>query len=224
MAASMPDVILPALDEAKAIGWVLERMPSGYHPIVVDNGSTDATAELARSAGAQVVDQPVKGFGSACWAGLQAATSDIVCFMDCDASLDPVALPMLVGLVERGDADLVIGARIAKRGAWPAHARFANRALAFELKRRTGLALGDIGPMRAMKRQTLLNLGMEDRRSGWPLEMVLRASNAGLKIMNVPVAYHEREGRSKVTGTVKGTIRAVEDMGKLLRSEQRKNW
>jgi glycosyltransferase involved in cell wall biosynthesis len=220
----MPDVILPALDEAKAIGWVLERMPSGYHPIVVDNGSTDATAELARSAGAQVIDQPIKGFGSACWAGLQAATSDIVCFMDCDASLDPVALPMLVGLVERGDADLVIGARIAKRGAWPAHAKFANRALAFELRRRTGLALGDIGPMRAIKRQALLDLGMQDRRSGWPLEMVLRASNAGLKIMNVPVAYHEREGRSKVTGTVKGTIRAIEDMGKLLRGEQKKNW
>ncbi len=220
----MPDVILPALDEAKAIGWVLERMPSGYHPIVVDNGSTDATAELARSAGAQVVDQPIKGFGSACWAGLQAATSDIVCFMDCDASLDPVALPMLVGLVERGDADLVIGARIAKRGAWPAHARFANRALALELRRRTGLVLEDIGPMRAMKRQALLDLGMEDRRSGWPLEMVLRASNAGLKIMNVPVAYHEREGRSKVTGTVRGTIRAIEDMSRLLRGEQKKNW
>jgi glycosyltransferase involved in cell wall biosynthesis len=220
----MPDVILPALDEAKAIGWVLERMPNGYHPIVVDNGSTDATADLARSAGAQVVDQPIKGFGSACWAGLQAATSDIVCFMDCDASLDPVALPMLVGLVERGDADLVIGARIAKRGAWPAHARFANRALAMELRRRTGLSLEDIGPMRAMKRQALLDLGMEDRRSGWPLEMVLRSSNAGLKIMNVPVAYHEREGRSKVTGTVRGTIRAIEDMGKLLRGEQKKNW
>jgi glycosyltransferase involved in cell wall biosynthesis len=172
----------------------------------------------------QVVDQPIKGFGSACWAGLQAATSDIVCFMDCDASLDPVALPMLVGLVERGDADLVIGARIAKRGAWPAHARFANRALAMELRRRTGLSLEDIGPMRAMKRQALLDLGMEDRRSGWPLEMVLRSSNAGLKIMNVPVAYHEREGRSKVTGTVRGTIRAIEDMGKLLRGEQKKNW
>jgi glycosyltransferase involved in cell wall biosynthesis len=224
MAASMPDVILPALDEAKAIGWVLERMPSGYHPIVVDNGSTDATAEIARSAGAQVVNQPIKGFGSACWAGLQAATSDIVCFMDCDASLDPVALPLLVSLVERGDADLVIGARIAKRGAWPAHAKFANRVLAKELRRRTKLNIADIGPMRAMKRQALLDLGMKDRRSGWPLEMVLRASNAGLSIMNIPVAYHEREGRSKVTGTVRGTIRAVQDMSRLLRDEPKQYW
>jgi glycosyltransferase involved in cell wall biosynthesis len=224
MAASMPDVILPALDEAKAIGWVLERMPNGYHPIVVDNGSTDATAEIARSAGAQVVHQPIKGFGSACWAGLQAATSDVVCFMDCDASLDPVALPLLVALVERGDADLVIGARVAKRGAWPAHAKFANRVLAKELRRRTKLNIGDIGPMRAMKRQALLDLNMQDRRSGWPLEMVLRASNAGLSIMNIPVAYHEREGRSKVTGTVRGTIRAVQDMSRLLRDEPKQYW
>jgi glycosyltransferase involved in cell wall biosynthesis len=215
----MPDVILPALNEAAAITWVLERMPAGYHPIVVDNGSTDATASIAREMGATVVAESVKGFGSACWAGLQAATADIVCFMDCDASLDPLALPFVTGYVERNEADLVIGARIAKRGAWPIHARVANKVLAVEVRRRTGLHLVDIGPMRAMKRKELLALEVNDRRSGWPLEMVLKASKAGWRIRNVPTEYTEREGRSKVTGTFKGTVRAVKDMGRLLRAE-----
>lgn len=215
----MPDVILPALNEAAAITWVLERMPAGYHPIVVDNGSTDATASIAREMGATVVEESVKGFGSACWAGLQAATADIVCFMDCDASLDPLALPFVTGYIERNEADLVIGARIAKRGAWPIHARVANKVLAVEVRRRTGLHLDDIGPMRAMKRKELVALDMTDRRSGWPLEMVLKASKAGWRIRNVPTEYTEREGRSKVTGTFKGTVRAVKDMGRLLRDE-----
>ena len=220
----MPDVILPALDEASAIGWVLERMPTGYRAIVVDNGSTDATASIARAAGAHVVSEPTRGFGSACWAGLQAATADIVCFMDCDASLDPLALPLLVGMLERGDGDLVIGERIARRGSWPAHARMANRVLAAEVRRRTKLAIADLGPMRVARRQALLELGLRDRRSGWPLEMVLRAAHAGWTIVDVPVAYHERAGRSKVTGTVRGTLRAVNDMGRLLRDEPVTYW
>jgi glycosyltransferase involved in cell wall biosynthesis len=220
----VPDVILPALDEASAIGWVLDRMPAGYRPIVVDNGSTDATASIARAAGAHVVSEPIRGFGAACWAGLRAATDEIVCFMDCDASLDPVALPLLVGMLERGDADLVIGERIARRGSWPAHARVANRILAAEVRRRTKLTLTDLGPMRAARRQALLELGLRDRRSGWPLEMVLRAAHAGWTIVDVPVAYHERAGRSKVTGTVRGTLRAVSDMGRLLRDEPVTYW
>lgn len=217
----MPDVVLPALNEAAAVAWVLRRMPAGYRAIVVDNGSTDSTAEIAAELGATVVHEPVRGFGSACWAGLQAATDDVVCFMDCDASLDPVALPFVAGFVERQEADLVIGARIASRGAWPAHARLANRVLAMEVRRRTGLRLADLGPMRAARREGLLALDLRDRRSGWPLEMVLRAQRAGWRIRNVPVEYSEREGRSKVTGTVKGTIGAVRDMGALLRDENR---
>ena len=213
----VPDVILPALNEAAAIPWVLSRMPEGYRPIVVDNGSTDRTADLARDHGAQVVREEQQGFGAACWAGLQAATSDVVCFMDCDASLDPLALPLVVAYVERGDADLVIGSRIAQRGAWPPHARFANKVLALEVRRRTGLRLDDLGPMRAIRREVLLDLGMTDRRSGWPLEMVLRAVHAGLRVRNVPVDYRERSGRSKVTGTVGGTFRAVNDMSRILR-------
>lgn len=220
----MPDVILPALDEAAAIGWVLERMPAGYRAIVVDNGSTDATAAIAKAAGALVIDEPVKGFGSACWAGLRAATDDVVCFMDCDASLDPAALPLLVGMLERGDGDLVIGERIARRGTWPAHARLANRVLAAEVRRRTKLTIADLGPMRVARREPLLALGLRDRRSGWPLEMVLRAAHAGWTIVDVPVAYHERAGRSKVTGTVRGTLRAVKDMGRLLRDEPASYW
>ena len=215
----MPDVILPALNEAAAVDWVVRRMPAGFRAIVVDNGSTDGTAQIAADLGALVVSESVRGFGSACYAGLMAATADIVCFMDCDASLDPVALPFVTGYIERDEADLVIGARIAKRGAWPVHAKFANRVLAADLRRRTGLQLGDIGPMRAMSREGLLSLDMRDRRSGWPLEMVLKANRAGWRIRNVPVEYAEREGRSKVTGTVKGTIRAVGDMGRLLRDE-----
>jgi len=215
----MPDVILPALNEEAAVEWVLRRMPAGYRPIVVDNGSTDATAEIAASHGALVVHESTRGFGSACAAGLDASTDDIVCFMDCDGSLDPVALPFLTGYVLRGECDLAIGARIADRGAWPLHARLANRVLALELRRRTGLQLRDMGPMRAAARSGLLRLDVRDRRSGWPLEMVLRAHRAGWRIQNVPVAYAERSGRSKVTGTVRGTLQAVEDMARLLRKE-----
>ena len=112
----MPDVILPALNEAAAIEWVLRRMPPGFRAIVVDNGSTDATAAIAAAHGATVVSEPIRGFGSACAAGLAAATADVVCFMDCDASLDPAALPLLVGYVERNEFDLVLGSRVARRG------------------------------------------------------------------------------------------------------------
>ena len=217
----MPDVVLPALNEAAAIDWVLRRLPVGYHAIVVDNGSTDGTAQIAAANGAQVVSEPTRGFGSACYAGLRAATADIVCFMDCDASLDPTALPSLVGDVERGDVDLMIGARVARKGAWPAHARLANRLLAIETRRRTGLALRDLGPMRAMRREKLLELGMLDRRSGWPLEMVLRAHHAGWTIRDIPIEYLPRVGRSKVTGTIRGTARAINDMSRLLRDDGR---
>ncbi len=213
----MIDVVLPALDEAAAVAWVIGRMPAGFRAIVVDNGSRDATAALASAAGATVVSEPQRGFGAACWAGLQAADAEIVCFMDCDASLDPVALPFLAGYVQRNEADLVIGERIARRGAWPVHARFANRVLAAEVRRRTNLPLADLGPMRVIRRDALLALGMTDRRSGWPLEMVLRAAGSGLRLRTVPVEYHERAGRSKVTGTVRGTVRAVCDMSRMLR-------
>ncbi len=212
----MIDVILPVLDEAAALPWVLGRMPAGYRPIVVDNGSSDGSADIARALGATVVAEPRRGFGAACFAGLLAATTDVVCFMDADASFDPRELPLVSGPVLAGTAGLALGARVASRGAWPLHARLANRALAFELRRRTGIALTDIGPMRAAHREPLLALGIEDRRCGWPLEMVLRAVNAGWQVEERPVAYLPRSGRSKVTGTVRGTARAVRDMAAVL--------
>jgi glycosyltransferase involved in cell wall biosynthesis len=211
------DVVLPVLDEAAALPWVLGRMPGGFRPLVVDNGSSDGSAELAKSLGARVVSEPRRGFGAACHAGLLAARSDVVCFMDCDGSLDPVELPRVADPVLSGRSDVVLGARRPERGAWPAHARLANRALALELRRRTGAALSDLGPMRAARRVALLELGVRDRRFGWPLEMVLRAAAAGWTIGEVEVGYRARAGRSKVTGTVRGTARAVRDMAVALR-------
>lgn len=212
------DVVLPALDEALALPWVLSRMPAGYRPIVVDNGSTDGTADVARSLGAMVVEQRQRGFGAACWAGLCAAEATVVCFMDADASFDPADLIKVVEPVTSGRMDLMLGARRATGSAWPLHARLANRVLALEMRRRTGLALSDLGPMRAALRSDLLALGLTDRRSGWPLEMVLRASAAGWRVGEVPVAYRPRIGRSKVTGTVTGTLRAIGDMGRIFNS------
>ncbi|MEP6952753.1 MAG: glycosyltransferase family 2 protein [Solirubrobacteraceae bacterium] len=210
------DVVLPCLNEAGALPYVLGRMPDGYRAIVADNGSTDGSGELAASMGATVVREPQPGFGAACWAGLQAAEADVVCFMDCDGSLDPRDLPRVADPVAAGSADLVLAARDASRGAWPFHVRLANRALAFELRRRTGLALTDLGPMRAARRSALLELGIEDRRFGWPLEMVLRAHQAGWRITEDTVPYSPREGRSKVTGTARGFVRTVRDMAAVL--------
>jgi glycosyltransferase involved in cell wall biosynthesis len=218
---AVPDVVLPMLDEAEAIAGLLAAMPVGYRPIVADNGSTDAGPELARAAGATVVYEPQRGFGAACWAGLLACEDDVVCFMDADGSLDPSDLPAVAGPVLTGSADLVLGARDAQPGAWPPHARLANRYLARQIGRRTGVTLRDLGPMRAARRQDLLDLGLEDRRFGWPLEMVLRAGAAGWRIEEVAVPYLPRAGRSKVTGTVRGTARAVRDMRRILRSGDR---
>ncbi len=213
----MTDVVLPVLDEAEALPWVLGRMPAGYDPIVVDNGSTDGSAELARRLGARVVDEPRRGFGAACFAGLVAASADVVCFMDCDASLDPVELPLVADPVQDGSADMVLGARCPEPGAWPLHARLGNRALAAGLRRRAGVPVTDLGPMRAASREGLLGLGIEDRRFGWPLEMVLLAARAGWRITEVPVVYRARSGRSKVTGTLRGTVRTTRDMAAVTR-------
>jgi hypothetical protein len=136
--------------------------------------------------------------------------------MDCDGSFDPRELPRVADPVRDGRYDLVLGARARAPGSWPAHARAANSLLAWELRRRAGVALRDLGPMRAARREALLRLGIEDRRFGWPLEMVLRAAAAGWRIDEVSVGYHPRQGRSKVTGTVRGTLRAARDMAAVL--------
>ena len=215
------DIVFPCLNEEAALPWLLGRLPEGYRAIVVDNGSTDRSAEVAREHGALVVTELRRGFGSAAHAGLLAATAPIVAFCDADASMDPQDLPVVVDPVLAGESDLVLGRRRPTvRRAWPAHARFANLALARLMRRATGLDLHDLGPMRAARREELLGLDLQDRRSGYPLEMVLRATNAGWRIREVDAPYSPRIGRSKVTGTIRGTITAITDMSRLLADEK----
>src|SRR5580698_5693251 len=185
------DVVLPCLNEAGALPWVLSRMPLGYRPIVADNGSTDDSAAIAAGFGARVVDA--------------------------DASFDPGDLPAVADPVRAGQADLMLGRRAVQgKGAWPLHARIGNRVLAAELRRRIGVPVRDLGPMRAARREALLALPMSDRRFGYPLEMVVGAAEAGWRIAETDVPYYPRTGKSKVTGTLGGTVRAVRDMRRVL--------
>ena len=213
------EVILPCLNEAEALGWVLGRMPSWVRPIVVDNGSTDGSAEIARDHGAQVVYAPQTGYGAACHAGLLAATAPVVAVMDADASLNPEQLDRVVAPVIGGTADLVIGSRRpVNAAAFPWPLRLANRELARRVGRRTGLIVADLGPMRAALRESLLALQVRDRRSGYPAETLVRASDAGWRIVEVRVDYLPRRGRSKVTGSPLGAWRAVRDMSAALQA------
>lgn len=215
----MPDVVLPCLNEAAALPWVLARMPAGYHPIVADNGSTDGSAAIATAHGATVVAAAPRGFGAAAHAGLRAATADVVCFMDADGSFDPRQLPRVAGPVAAGDVDLLLGRRRpTTRRAWPLHGRAGNAVVAWRLRRTAGVPVHDLGPMRAARREALLALDLTDRRFGYPLEMVVRAAAAGWRVAEVDVDYAPRAagGRSKVTGTVAGTLRAVRDMSRVL--------
>jgi glycosyltransferase involved in cell wall biosynthesis len=210
---TLVDVVLPCLNEERAIVDVLRRLPAGYRGIVVDNGSTDRSAELARAAGALVVTEPRRGF----------ATAPLVAFCDADGSMDPAELLTFAALIEAGEAELVLGRRIpTTRGAWPWHARFANRVLARLMRAATGVRLHDLGPLRIARREALLGLDLRDRRSGYPLEMVLAASDAGWRILERETSYAPRVGRSKVTGTLRGTVTAVLDMSRLLRTQRRR--
>jgi glycosyltransferase involved in cell wall biosynthesis len=209
----MIDVVLPCLDEAAALPWVLSRLPAGMHAIVVDNGSTDGSADIARSLGAEVVACSQRGYGAACHAGLEAATADLVAFCDCDASIDPGVITDFAAMITSGHADLVVACRRpATVAAWPLPARIANLVLAWRVRRRIDVPLKDLGPLRVARRTGLLDLQIADRRSGYPLETVLRAADAGWTITGVDTAYAPRVGRSKVTGTVRGTLHAVHDM------------
>ncbi|WP_350275182.1 glycosyltransferase family 2 protein [Kribbella sp. HUAS MG21] len=211
------DLVLPCLNEAAALPWVLERLPPGVRAIVVDNGSTDDSAAVAARLGATVVRCEVKGYGAACHAGLEAAEADVVAVMDADASLDPRQLVRVTAPVLADRADLIVGRRRpVSRDVWPWHLRLANAELSRRIRRRTGVSLHDLGPMRAARRTALLGLGLTDRRSGYPLETVVRAADAGWRIAEVDVDYLPRSGRSKVTGTPLGAARAVLDMSKVL--------
>jgi glycosyltransferase involved in cell wall biosynthesis len=213
------EVILPCLNEAEALVWVLQRMPTRMRPIVVDNGSTDGSVEVALDHGATVVHAPQRGYGAACHAGLAAATAPVVAVMDSDATLDPQQLVPVVAPIVDGTADLVIGRRNpVSAAAFPWPLRLANRELCRRVLRRTGLLLADLGPMRAARREALLGLQLRDRRSGYPAETVVRAADARWRIAEVDVDYLPRRGRSKVTGSPLGAWRAVRDMSAALRA------
>ncbi|MEQ0560538.1 glycosyltransferase family 2 protein [Amycolatopsis sp. NEAU-NG30] len=211
------DVVLPCLDEAAALPAVLAGLPPGYRAIVVDNGSADGSPEVAAALGAKVVHEPRRGYGAAVHAGLEAATADIVCFADADGSLELGDLPRLVAAVA-GGADLAVGRRVPTGpGVWPWHARAGNVVLALLLRAR-GLPVRDIAPLRAADRRALLRLGVADRAFGYPLELLIKAQRAGWRVREFDVRYGERAKgtKSKVSGSVRGTLRAVRDFGRVL--------
>jgi glycosyltransferase involved in cell wall biosynthesis len=207
-------LIIPALEEEAAIAAVLRAVPPGLVDdlVVVDNGSTDRTAVVARAAGARVVAEPRRGYGAACWAGVEALAPGItvVAFLDGDGSQDPAELPRLLSPLRTRSADLALGVRTFPRGSGhPWHAILGTRAVALVLRWRLGVRLRDLGPFRAIRLDALLALGLRDRGSGWPVEMVARAARQGLRIIEVEVTQRPRlAGRSKVAGRLGGSVRA----------------
>lgn len=209
-------MVLPCLDEEASLPAVLAAIPDGYRALVVDNNSTDDTAAVARRHGARVVAEPRPGYGSAVHAGVVAATTPIVAVIDADGSLDPGDLPRLVAALD--DADLVIGRRRPVAGLhWPWVARLGTVVMSWRLRTRHGLPVHDIASMRVVRRQALLELGVTDRRSGYPLELLVRAAAAGWRVVELDVAYGPRiGGRSKVSGSLRGSIVAILDFWKVI--------
>jgi glycosyltransferase involved in cell wall biosynthesis len=205
-------VILPCLNEASSLPDVLEAMPSGYRALVVDNNSTDGTADVARRHGAAVVFEPAPGYGAAVHAGTVAATTAIVAVLDGDGSMDPRELPLLVAELDNG-ADLAVGRRRPVAGLrWPWHARLGTAAVSWRLRTKHGLPVHDIAPMRVARRDAVLALDVADRRSGYPVELLMRAAAAGWRVVERDVRYGARTGgRSKVSGSLRGSFHATVD-------------
>lgn len=205
-------VVLPCLNEATSLPGVLADIPEGYVPLVVDNNSTDGTADVARRCGAQVVAEAQPGYGAAVHAGIVAASTPVVAVLDGDGSMDPRDLPRLVAELDRG-ADMAVGRRKPIPGVrWPWHARLGNSAVCWRLRSRHGLDVHDIAPMRVAQRDAVLALGVIDRRSGYPLELLVRAAAANWRVVEHDVAYGPRTGgKSKVSGSVRGSFIAALD-------------
>jgi glycosyltransferase involved in cell wall biosynthesis len=216
-------VLIPAVDEEEAIGFVLREIPPVVaEVVVVDNGSRDRTAEVARGAGARVVSEPRRGYGQACLTGIAAAPdAEVFVFLDGDHSDYPGQLVDVLAPLLAGEADLVIGSRQLGRrepGAHPFHAVLGTRACVFLMNLLIGTQATDLGPFRAITAAALRRLDMQDRNFGWTVEMQVKAARAGLRVREVPVDYRPRIGRSKVSGTLSGTIGAgAKILGTILR-------
>jgi glycosyltransferase involved in cell wall biosynthesis len=205
-------VVLPCLNEAASLPGVLADLPADYLPLVVDNNSTDGTADVARRLGAQVVAETQPGYGAAVHSGIVAASTPVVAVLDGDGSMDPRELPRLVAELDRG-ADMAVGRRRPAPGVrWPWHARLGNAAVCWRLRSRHGLDVHDIAPMRVARRDAVLALGVTDRRSGYPLELLVRAAAADWRVVEHDVTYGPRTGgKSKVSGSVRGSFTAALD-------------
>jgi glycosyltransferase involved in cell wall biosynthesis len=215
-------IIIPARDEAESIAGVIARVPPSLDArvIVVDNGSRDRTAEIAQTAGAEVVAQPLAGYGHACLAGVRAATGvDAAVFIDGDGSMAPEEVPHLLSPIAAGTADIVCGARRVDPRLMPWHQRAGNRLIGLLLRRLHGVHLQELGPYRAVRMTTLSSLDLQGSRYAWAAEMLARAAAQGARIFEVPVSYSERTGgRSKVGGSVGGSARAGREIiGALVR-------
>ena len=220
MGMNVCDVVIPCRDEAAALPIVLADVPPGWRVIVVDNGSTDGTAEVARALGAYVITETRPGYGAAVHTGVLAAEAEFVAVMDGDASMRLTDLEPMLDLVRSGVATMAVGRRRpVGRGVWPWHARLGTQLLATLIRRRSAFPIHDLAPMRVCRRFDLLDLGVEDRRFGYPLELMLRAAAAGWTVREVDVDYDRRAAgtRSKVSGSVRGTALVVQDFAKVLR-------
>jgi glycosyltransferase involved in cell wall biosynthesis len=220
MIMSTCDVVIPCRDEALALPTVLAEIPDGWNVIVVDNGSSDGTADVARSLGARVVSEHRAGYGAAVHTGMLAATSEFVAVIDGDASMRLDELVPMLDIVRSGDATMAVGRRRpVARGVWPWHARAGTTMLAALIRHRSAFGIHDLAPMRVCRRDDLLALDVQDRRFGYPLELMLKAAAAGWTVCEIDVSYDRRAAgtRSKVSGSVRGTVRVAHDFAKVMR-------